>query len=184
MPKKKAARKSAVKSAVAGKSRQAEKSSYKLGVGDKAPKFSAPATSGSVLGSKELAGRALVLYFYPKDNTPGCTLEGQDFRRLAGAFRKLGAEIVGVSRDSLKSHDGFKLKCDFPFELLADEDGKVCAAFDVVQMKSLYGRKFMGIERSTFVIGPDGKIAAEWRKVRVAGHADEVLSVVKGLIAK
>lgn len=152
---------------------------YKFRVGDRVPTTQLPSTIGAPRSLKELEGRLAVIYFYPKDNTPGCTLEGQDFRRLYKDFRGVGCEIFGVSRDSIKSHLGFKEKCDFPFELLADEDGALCKAFDVIQMKSLYGRKFIGIERSTFVVGPDGKVLKEWRKVKVNGHADEVLEFVK-----
>lgn len=152
---------------------------YKLGPGDRAPAFSKDATSGQKLSLRDFAGKKLVLYFYPKDNTPGCTIEGHDFRRLYKDFSRAGAEIIGVSRDSMKSHEGFKEKCGFPFELIADENGELCKAFDVIQMKSLYGRKFEGIERSTFVIDDSGKIAREWRKVKVAGHAEEVLDFVK-----
>jgi peroxiredoxin Q/BCP len=152
---------------------------YKLKVGDAAPRFSVASTNGEKLSLKDFAGKKLVLYFYPKDNTPGCTLEGHDFRKLHGAFKKAGAEIIGVSRDSLKSHASFKEKCGFPFELLSDEDGSLCKSFDVIQMKSLYGRKFEGIERSTFVIDSRGKVAREWRKVKVDGHAQAVLEFVE-----
>ena len=154
---------------------------YKLSVGDSAPNFTGQATSGRSLKLSDFSGKKLVLYFYPKDNTPGCTLEGQDFRRLKDRFAAAGAEIVGVSQDSVRSHENFKNKCGFNFELLSDETGDVCRAFDVVQMKSMYGRDFMGIERSTFVIDGSGKIRAEWRKVKVTGHADEVLETVKSL---
>lgn len=154
---------------------------YKVKVGDAAPVFSGSATSGRTLSLSDFAGKKLVLYFYPKDNTPGCTLEGQDFRRLKEKFTAAGAEIVGVSQDSVRSHENFKSKCGFNFELLSDENGDVCRAFDVIQMKSMYGRDFQGIERSTFVIDGSGKIRAEWRKVKVAGHADEVLEAVKSI---
>jgi thioredoxin-dependent peroxiredoxin len=122
-----------------------------------------------------------VLYFYPKDNTPGCTTEGADFRDLHSQFARLGAVIAGVSRDSLKSHQGFKAKMDFPFELLSDPDEKLCAQFDVIKMKNMYGKQVRGIERSTFLIGPDGSLVREWRKVKVDGHAAEVLAAVKAL---
>ena len=181
---KKAAAKPTPKTRTPANAAAAAKASYKLGIGDKAPNFSAPSTSGAALGLKSFSGQALVIYFYPKDNTPGCTLEGHDFRKLYPQFKKAGAEVIGVSRDNMKSHEGFKAKCGFPFELLADEDGKLCGAFDVIQMKSLYGRKFLGIERSTFLVSPDGRIAAQWRKVRVAGHADEVLAAVHELKSK
>ena len=152
---------------------------YKFGVGDMVPDLMRPGSTGSEIALSGLKGRLAVLYFYPKDNTPGCTLEGHDFRRLHAQFRSAGCEILGVSKDSVKSHLGFREKCGFPFELLSDEDGGLCKAFDVIQMKSLYGRKFEGIERSTFVVGRDGRILKEWRKVRVDGHAAEVLDFVK-----
>lgn len=142
------------------------------------PQFSGASTSGKTLNQD--AHKTVVLYFYPKDNTPGCTLEGQDFRRLYKDFQKAGAEIVGVSQDSISSHEKFKSKCDFPFELLSDENGSVCKAFDVIQMKNMYGREFEGIERSTFLI-QNGVIKKEWRKVKVDGHAKEVLDAVKAL---
>jgi peroxiredoxin Q/BCP len=141
-------------------------------------------TAASTAGPFKLAeqrGRAVVLYFYPKDNTPGCTMEGAQFRDLFKAFQKSGAMIVGVSRDSLKSHEAFKAKMGFPFELIADPDEKLCAQFDVMKMKNMYGRKVRGIERSTFLIDAEGKLAREWRGVKVAGHADEVLTAVKAL---
>jgi len=122
-----------------------------------------------------------VLYFYPKDNTPGCTTEGADFRECHKEFKRLGVEIYGISRDSLKSHEGFKAKMKFPFELLADPDEKVCNAFGVMKDKNMYGRKVRGIERSTFVIDEKGKLAREWRGVKVPGHAEEVLNFVKAL---
>jgi peroxiredoxin Q/BCP len=122
-----------------------------------------------------------VLYFYPKDNTPGCTTEGGDFRDRHKEFKRLGCEIFGISRDSLKSHEGFKAKMSFPFELLADPDERVCKAFGVMKDKNMYGRKVRGIERSTFVVGDDGKLLREWRGVKVPGHAEEVLNFVKAL---
>lgn len=175
--------KATVKSAApkASKKSGGKNVAYKLAVGDSAPSFSGQATSGRTLNLADFKGKKLVLYFYPKDNTPGCTLEGQDFRRLKDKFAAAGAEIVGVSQDSVRSHENFKSKCGFNFELLSDETGEVCKAFDVIQMKSMYGRDFMGIERSTFVIDQNGKIRAEWRKVKVTGHAEEVLEAVKGL---
>ena len=122
-----------------------------------------------------------MLYFYPKDNTPGCTTEGGDFRDRHKEFKRLGCEIFGISRDSLKSHEGFKAKMSFPFELLADPDERVCKAFGVMKDKNMYGRKVRGIERSTFVVGDDGKLLREWRGVKVPGHAEEVLNFVKAL---
>ena len=122
-----------------------------------------------------------MLYFYPKDMTPGCTLEGQDFRDLHAAFKRAKTTVLGVSKDSCERHAKFRAKEKFPFELLSDEDEKVCRLFDVIQEKSLYGRKFMGIERSTFLIDSAGKLVREWRKVRVKGHAAEVLEAAKSL---
>jgi peroxiredoxin Q/BCP len=120
-----------------------------------------------------------VIYFYPKDNTPGCTAEGEQFRDLHPRFAELGCAIVGVSRDSLKSHEGFKAKMGFPFELLSDLEEKACKLFGVMKMKNMYGRQVRGIERSTFVVGPDGVLRREWRGVKVPGHAAEVLAFVK-----
>ena len=117
--------------------------------------------------------------FYPKDNTPGCTQEGEDFRDLYKEFKKLKTEIYGVSRDSLKSHEGFKEKYKYPFELISDPEEKLCNLFDVIKEKNMYGKKYMGIERSTFLINKEGKLSAEWRKVKVKGHAAEVLEEVK-----
>ena len=122
-----------------------------------------------------------MLYFYPKDNTPGCTTQGADFRDRHKEFRRAGTEVFGISRDSLKSHEGFKAKMKFPFELLADPDEKVCGAFGVMKDKNMYGRKVRGIERSTFVIDEKGKLAREWRGVKVPGHVEEVLNFVKAL---
>ena len=127
------------------------------------------------------AGHPVVLYFYPKDNTPGCTTEGAEFRDLYPKFLKCGAVVAGVSRDSLKSHAGFSEKMDFPFPLISDADEALCNAFDVIKMKNMYGKQVRGIERSTFVIGRDGTLIREWRKVKVPGHAREVLDFVKTL---
>ncbi len=149
-------------------------------LGKKVADFAAAATGGPFKLSAH-KGHPVVLYFYPKDNTPGCTTEGADFRDLHKQFTKLGAVIAGVSRDSLKSHEGFKAKMDFPFELISDDDEKLCAQFDVIKMKNMYGKKVRGIERSTFLIGPDGKLVREWRKVKVEGHAADVLAAVKAL---
>jgi peroxiredoxin Q/BCP len=143
--------------------------------------FSLPSTGGGNFRLSDQRGKKLVVYFYPKDNTPGCTTEGADFRDRYEAFRKAGAEVVGVSRDSLKSHEGFKAKMKFPFELLADAEEQLCAQFGVIKMKNMYGRKVRGIERSTFVIDGKGVLAREWRGVKVPGHAEEVLNFVKAL---
>ena len=143
--------------------------------------FSAPATSGTTFRLSDHRGHPVVLYFYPKDSTPGCTTEGEQFRDLHAKFKKLGAVVVGVSRDSLKSHENFKAKMAFPFELVSDADEALCRQFDVIRMKNMYGKQVRGIERSTFLIGPDGSLAREWRKVKVDGHAAEVLEAVKAL---
>lgn len=141
--------------------------------------FKCPATGDKAIQLKALRGSKVVIYFYPKDATPGCTTEGQDFRDLHAKFKRRNTVILGVSRDSIASHEKFKAKQKFPFDLLSDEDEKVCKKFDVIKEKNLYGRKFMGIERSTFLIDEDGKLRAEWRKVKVKGHAAEVLEAVK-----
>ena len=143
--------------------------------------FKAAATGNKTVRLKDLRGKKVVIYFYPKDNTPGCTTEGQDFRDLHAKFRRQNALIFGVSRDSIASHDRFREKHDFPFDLLSDPDESLCRQFDVTKEKSLYGRKFLGIERSTFLIGEDGKLKAEWRKVKVEGHAQQVLEAVKNI---
>lgn len=143
--------------------------------------FSCPMTGDATFKLKGYRGKHVVIYFYPKDATPGCTTEGQDFRDLHAKFKRANTVIFGVSRDSLKSHEKFKDKQSFPFELLSDEDEKVCKKFDVIREKNLYGRKFMGVERSTFLIDADGKLRREWRKVKVKGHAAEVLAAVKEL---
>ena len=143
--------------------------------------FSIPSTGGGSFRLSEHRGKKLVLYFYPKDNTPGCTQQGADFRDRHKEFRKAGAEILGVSRDSLKSHEGFKSKMKFPFELLSDAEEELCAQFGVIKMKNMYGKKVRGIERSTFVIDGDGVLAREWRGVKVPGHVEEVLNFVKTL---
>ena len=149
--------------------------------GKKCPKFNAECTSNLKLSNNDFLGKNLVIYFYPKDSTPGCTTEGQDFRDNFKAFKKLNTEILGVSRESIKSHENFKLKQNFQFELLSDPDEKVCKAFDVMKLKSMYGRQYIGIDRSTFIVGVDGKIIKEWRSVKVTGHVDEVLNTIKNL---
>ena len=142
--------------------------------------FTLPATGGDFTLSAH-RGETVVLYFYPKDNTPGCTTEGADFRDRYKAFRKAGAIVAGVSRDSLKSHENFKAKMEFPFELISDAEEKLCTQFDVMKLKNMYGKKVRGIERSTFVIDAAGKLVHEWRGVKVPGHAEEVLAFVKTL---
>ena len=146
----------------------------------KVKNFEAASTDGTFRLSDH-AGHPVVLYLYPRDNTPGCTTEGMQFRDLHPQFAKLGAVVAGISRDSLKSHEGFKEKMAFPFPLLSDADEKLCTQFDVIKMKNMYGKKVRGIERSTFLVGADGKLVREWRKVKVDGHAAEVLAAVKEL---
>lgn len=145
------------------------------------PDFTLPATGGKTFKLSAERGHPVVLYFYPKDNTPGCTTEGQQFRDLYPEFQKLDCAIYGVSRDSLKSHEGFKSKMSFPFELLSDEDETACRLFRVIRMKNMYGKQVRGIERSTFVFDSQGRIAREWRGVKVPGHVDEVLEFVRTL---
>ena len=149
--------------------------------GSKVPEFSLPTTGGGTWSLKDAAGRKLVIYFYPRDMTSGCTREAQDFRDLHGAFRKAGAEVVGVSRDSAASHDRFALRESLPFPLLADTDEGVCRLFDVIKPKSLYGRKYLGIERSTFLLDGSGRLRQEWRKVKVPGHAEAVLEAARSV---
>jgi peroxiredoxin Q/BCP len=143
--------------------------------------FKAAATRNNTIELKALRGQNVVIYFYPKDGTPGCTLEGQDFRDLHSKFRRQKTVVLGVSRDSLASHKKFRDKQGFPFDLISDPDEAVCKHFDVIHEKTLYGRKFMGVVRSTFLIDASGKLRHQWRKVKVKGHADEVLEAVKGL---
>ena len=145
------------------------------------PDFSAKITGTTPFQLSQYRGKNLVLYFYPKDNTPGCTTESLQFRDLYPKFQQAGSEIIGISRDSIRSHDGFKSKLDLPFELISDADETVCTMFDVIVMKSMYGKKVRGIERSTFVIDAAGKIVKEWRGVKVPGHVDEVLEFVQSL---
>jgi len=149
-------------------------------IGKKVADFTAPATGGEFRLSAH-KGEAVVLYFYPKDNTPGCTTEGEQFRDAYSKFRKAGAIVVGCSRDSLKSHENFKAKMEFPFELIADADEKLCTQFDVIKMKNMYGRQVRGIVRSTFLIDGAGKLVNEWRGVKVPGHVDAVFEAVKAL---
>ena len=150
----------------------------------KTPKLSAtsvPATGERDLKLADFSGRPLVVYFYPRDNTPGCTRQGQGFRDLYDQFKALDCEIVGISRDKVASHEKFAAKHEFPFPLLADTEEKLCREFDVIKEKNMYGKKVMGIERSTFLFNADGRLAREWRKVRVPGHVEEVLEAVREL---
>lgn len=150
-------------------------------VGLQVPDFSLPATGGTRFRLADQHGRPLVIYFYPKDSTPGCTTEAQQFRDLHAQFVAAGGSVWGVSRDSLKSHENFKVKLGLPFELICDADETACALFDVIKMKSLYGKPVRGIERSTFLIDRSGRLAREWRGVKVANHAAEVLAALKSL---
>lgn len=149
-------------------------------VGLKVPEFTLPGTGGEFKLSDH-AGKPLVIYFYPKDNTPGCTAEAGQFRDLHVEFVRVGCTVYGVSRDGIQSHEGFKAKLDLPFELLSDVDETACALFDVIRMKKLYGKEVRGIERSTFLIDAEGRLAREWRGVKVDCHADEVLHAVTEL---
>ena len=150
-------------------------------LGKKVPDFTATATNDSVFSLSENMGKNIVIYFYPKDNTPGCTKEGEDFRDQFEEFISNNTVVVGVSRDSVKSHDKFICKYNFPFDLIADEDETVCQLFDVIKEKNMYGRKYMGIERSTFLIDTNGTLINEWRKVKVKGHVEEVLGALKNI---
>ena len=150
--------------------------------GKKCPKFSAEATNQQTISNKTYEDKNVVIYFYPKDSTPGCTTEGQEFRDNYKKFKKCNTEILGVSRESIKSHENFKSKQNFPFELLSDPDEKVCKAFDVIKMKSMYGRQYMGVDRSTFIINDKGKIIKQWRAVKVKGHVQEVLETIQSLV--
>jgi len=145
------------------------------------PSETALESTGGPFRLADHAGSPVVLYFYPKDDTPGCTVEGAAFRDQHAAFRKAGAQVFGVSRDSLASHARFKKKMEFPFELVSDPEEALCSRFDVIKQKKMYGRDVRGIERSTFVVSPDGKVVKEWRGVKVPGHVDEVLAFVKTL---
>ncbi len=145
------------------------------------PDFELPATGNQRFSSAAFRGHRYVLYFYPKDDTPGCTLEGIQFKQLHGEFQKAGVMVFGVSRDSLASHERFKAKLGYPFDLLSDPDETVCKLFDVIREKSLYGRKYMGVDRSTFLMGPRNEILREWRSVKVDGHAAAVLEAAKSV---
>ncbi len=153
----------------------------KVKTGQKVPDFKLPATGGNDFKLSALKGTRVVLYFYPRDNTPGCTREGQDFRDNAAAFSRRKTRIFGISRDNLNAHDKFKAGQKFPFELLSDADEKACKLFGVIKMKNFFGKKIRGIERSTFLIDEKGVLQREWRKVKVSGHVEEVLDAVKSL---
>lgn len=148
-------------------------------VGDKIADFSLQSTSDKTISSKDLTGHNTVIYFYPKDSTPGCTTEGRDFSALYEEFKTLNTVIYGVSRDSIRAHENFKKKQEFPFELISDPDETLCNIFDVIKLKKMYGREYMGVERSTFLLNGAGELIQEWRKVKVKGHAQDVLDAVK-----
>ena len=152
-----------------------------VAVGKKVKNFKLPATGEKDISLAGLLGKRVVLYFYPKDSTPGCTREGQGFRDNIRKFRARNTVILGVSRDSIKSHENFRAKQSFPFDLLSDAEEKLCKQFDVIKEKNMYGKKHMGIERSTFLIDEKGMLRGEWRKVKVDGHVDEVLEAIKAL---
>ncbi len=151
----------------------------KVHVGKKVPDFKALLDNEETFKLSENKGKNLVFYFYPKDNTPGCTKEGEDFRDNYSVIKKLNTEVIGVSKDSVASHQKFIKKFNFPFNLISDENEKVCNLFNVIKEKNMYGRKYMGIERSTFLIDTNGKLVKEWRKVRVKGHVDDVIESIK-----
>ncbi len=152
-----------------------------VNVGKKVKNFSRPATGDKTISLKNLAGKKVILYFYPKDNTPGCTTEGQDFRDAKAKFTRQNAVILGVSRDSIKKHENFKAKQNFNFDLLSDEDESLCKQFDVIKLKKLYGREYLGIDRSTFLIDEKGVLQEEWRGVKVKEHVDTVLTACKNI---
>ncbi|WP_213877171.1 peroxiredoxin [Pseudomonas sp. dw_358] len=147
------------------------------------PDFEAPATSGQTVSLASLKGQQVVIYFYPKDSTPGCTTQGQGFRDAHAQFEAADTVVLGVSRDSLKSHENFKAKQGFPFELISDKDEAVCQLFDVIKLKKLYGKEYLGVDRSTFLIDKDGVLRQEWRGVKVPGHVAAVLEAAQGLNA-
>ncbi len=150
-------------------------------IGKKVPDFKLPATGEQDIALSDFKGSRVVVYFYPKDSTPGCTTEGQDFRDRISTFRRRKTVVLGISRDSVKSHENFKTKQQFPFELLSDADEQACRLFDVIREKNMYGKKVMGVERSTFLIDEKGVLRREWRKVKVPGHVDEVLEAIAEL---
>lgn len=159
----------------------AAKISPKISLGKNVPAFELASSSGKDFNLTAKKGKRIVLYFYPKDSTPGCTTEGIEFNELLPKFKKLNTEIYGISRDNLKSHDKFICKYDFKFELLSDEDEAVCKLFDVIKEKNMYGKMVMGIERSTFIIDEEGKLAGEFRKIKAEGHAQFILEKIKEL---
>ena len=152
-----------------------------VNIGEKVANFSLPSTGDKNVSLDDFKGSNLVIYFYPKDSTSGCTLEGQNFRDNYGGFKTSGTTVLGVSRDSLKSHENFKTRQEFPFDLLSDAEETLCRQFDVIHEKNMYGRKYMGIVRSTFLLDGDGVLQKEWRKVRVKGHVEEVLEAASSL---
>ncbi|MEJ2141141.1 MAG: peroxiredoxin [Gammaproteobacteria bacterium] len=156
----------------------------KASIGKKVPAFKLPATGDQEISLSDLKGKNVVIYFYPKDSTPGCTREGQYFRDNIAKFRRNKTVVLGVSRDSIKSHENFKAKQEFPFELLSDKDEELCQIFEVIKMKNMYGKKVRGIERSTFLLNDKGVLKQEWRGVKVDGHVEEVLEAVRALNKK
>ncbi len=152
-----------------------------LQIGDQLPPISLPMTGASNFNSSDYAGQKLVIYFYPKDSTPGCTSEGNDFNAQLSAFKAANCQVFGVSRDSMRRHDNFKAKQEFNFELISDEQEQLCQLFDVIKLKKLYGKEYLGIDRSTFVFNEAGVLLKEWRKVKVKGHVEEVLAFVQGV---
>ncbi|GFM79477.1 peroxiredoxin [Pseudomonas cichorii] len=152
-----------------------------VAVDQSVPDFQAPATSGQAVSLSGLKGQQVVIYFYPKDNTPGCTTEGQNFRDSIAQFQAANTVVFGVSRDSLKAHENFKAKQEFPFELISDKDEALCQLFDVIKLKKLYGKEYLGVDRSTFLIDKNGVLRKEWRGVKVPGHVDEVLAEAQAL---
>lgn len=156
----------------------------KPSIGHPVPDFAAPATGDQTVNFSDLRGKFVILYFYPKDNTPGCTQEGRDFRDHNAEFEALDTLILGISRDSVKVHEGFKRKQELPFDLLSDADETLCQCFDVIKMKNMYGKQVRGIERSTFLIDDHGILVREWRKVKVKGHVAEVLQALKDQLQK
>ena len=150
-----------------------------INLNDKVPNFELEGTGNLSFNLSDFIGKYIVIYFYPKDSTPGCTNEGIDFKENISKFKKMNVEIFGVSRDSIKSHENFKAKYNFPFELLSDNEEIACNLFGVIKMKNMYGKKVRGIERSTFLLSPEGKLMHEWRGVKVNGHIEEILQVLK-----